>query len=57
MNFFFFPLMTYPKPKQGLTIEAVHSGVDVFSLNLQLFGNNFVVERMCLSGTNLHGVF
>jgi hypothetical protein len=45
INFFFFLLMTYSKPKQGLTIEAVHSGVDVLSLNLQFFGgNSFVVE-------------
>jgi len=49
--------MTYSKSKQGLTIEAVHSGVDVLSLNLQFFGNIFVLEWMYLYGTNLHGVF
>lgn len=49
--------MTYSKSKQELTIEAVHSGMDVLSLNLQFYGNNFVVESMYLSGTNLHDIF
>jgi hypothetical protein len=65
INFFSFLLMTYFKPEQGLTIEyiilhyieVVHSGVDVLSLNLQFFGNSFVVEWMYLCGANLHGVF
>jgi len=44
INFFFFLVMTYSKPKQGLTMEAVLSGVDVLSQNLQFFGNSFVVK-------------